>query len=384
MVADKQEAAEFFRQLDVFSERYCKALSLESHISQWGGDAYDRKTPSGAILHFTADPDFDAVLRWFCNPKFGAKAAAHVVVADRAMGTQAMHAKDLPLVAELPATVALCRPVDKTAWHATWTNGSCFGIECVNAGELRTKDNGQTFTWWAPKDKASPPWTKPWNPPYKAATFQATRWWDTYLADQLTAVVMVLRYLRALFPDSIRPAWILGHEQVQGVRTRTSNGSMMLTDKRDPGPTFPLHGIRQATFDDWKPLTHYPWFNFHRADPQWGDAERSRIVVAAVQKISGASEPPDAKVAWQRLTSALTALALKPSDPFGPWGKIGLYLLGYYMPSVERGEYASVDLDTDELTSVATFQRLMGLQVDSKPGSFTRTALVDRLKDRGF
>jgi len=384
MPADNANAIEFFRQLDVFSTRYCKMLGLESHFSPWGGDAYDRGEPSGAILHYTADPDFESVVRWFVNPKFNSKVSSHVVVADRALGAQAMQTEDLPLVAALPATVVLCRPPEKTAWHATWTNGQCFGVECVNAGELRTQDNGHTLTWWPARDLASGPWTKPWTTPYKVATCQATRWWDPFPGDQLEAVVAVLRHVRALFPDSLRPGWILGHEQVQGVRTRTANGAMMQTDKRDPGPCFPLHGIRQAVFDDWRPLQQSAWFNPYRADPQWGDTERTRIVVAAVQAISGALAPPEPGVAWARLASALTALALKPDDPFGPWGKLALYLLGYYMPSVERGEYMIPEMDTEELTSVATFQRLMGLQVDSKPGSLTRTALCDRFKDRGF
>jgi N-acetyl-anhydromuramyl-L-alanine amidase AmpD len=383
-MSDYERAVEFFRQLDVFSARYCASLGLTSHISPWGGDAYDRGGPSGAILHYTADPDLESVVRWFVNPKLGAKASAHVVVADRLVGSQHMLDSDLPLVAALPATVVLCRPFDKSAWHATWANGRCFGVECVNAGELRTPNNGAAFTWWPAKDKASAPWTKPWTTLYKAATCQATRWWDPFPGDQLESVVAVLRHVRALFPDYFEPGWILGHEQVQGVRTRTANGAAMLTDKRDPGPTFPLHGIRQAVFDGWRPLQESAWFNPYRADPQWCEVERARIVVAAVQAISGVAEPPEAGVAHARLASAITALALKPGDPFGPWGKLALYLLGYCMPSIERGEYASPSLDTSELTSVTTFQRLMGLQPDGIPGSLTRTALCDRLKDRGF
>ena len=257
MADDKAQAVEFFRQLDVFSKRYCQAISLETNISPWGGDAYDHGEPSGAILHYTADPSLENVVRWFVNPKFNAKAAAHVVVDDQSLEALAIHAQDLPLIQELSAAVVLCRPPNKTAWHATWANGSCFGVECVNAGELRTQDNGVTMTWWPAKDKTSGPWTKVWESLDKAATFQAGRWWDPFPSDQLDAVVTVLRHLRALFPDSLKPGWILGHEQVQGVRTLKMSGEAMQTDKRDPGPTFPLHGIRQAVFDSWKPLTRY-------------------------------------------------------------------------------------------------------------------------------
>jgi len=381
---DKAQAIEFFRQLDVFSKKYCRAISLETNISPWGGGDYDRGKPSGAILHYTADPSLESVVRWFANPKLNAKVSAHVVVDDKSLETIAEHADGLPLIQELPATVVLCRPPDKTAWHATWVNGQCFSVECVNAGELRTQDNGATMTWWPAKDKASGPWTKVWKMLGKVATFQAGRWWDPFPPDQLAAVVTVLRHLRALFPESLKPGWLLGHEQVQGIRTRTSNGASMGTDKRDAGPTFPLHGIRQAVFDDWKPLTRYDWFQRYCCDPKWGDAERARILQAAIPEIYGQSESLETVDVFQRLHHELTAMALQSSTSFGPWGKLALYLLGYYMPSIERGEYTSLDLDTDELTSVATFQRLMGLQVDTKTGSFTRTALCDRIKDRGF
>ena len=383
MADDKAQAVEFFRQLDVFSKRYCQSLSLETNISRWGGEAYERGEPSGAILHYTADPSLESVVRWFVDPKLNAKVSAHVVIDDKSL-EMAEHADGLPLIQELPVAVILCRPPDKMAWHATWVNGACFGVECVNAGELRTQDNGVTMTWWPAKAAKSGPWTKVWKPVGQAATHQAGRWWAPFPPKQLEAAATVLRYLRAMFPDSLRPGWILGHEQVQGVRTRMSNGAAMGTDKRDAGPTFPLPGLRQAVFDDWKPLTRYDWFQRYCADAQWGDSERVRVLQAAIPEIYGRSECLETVDVFQRFHNALATLARELDGPFGPWGKLALYLLGYYMPSIARGEYTSPDMDSDELTSVATFQRLMGLQVDSKPGSLTRTAIRERIKDRGF
>jgi len=163
-MTSKSTAVEFFDQLGTFSRRYLAEARIGNAITPWGGAWVGQ--PRGAIVHFTADEDLDRVLRWFLVEKYQAEAAAHVVVADRKLGSHSRLADGLPLVEGLSATVIQCRPPMLSSWHASWTNDFCYGIECLNAGELRTEDNSR-FTSWRPKDSGSPDWTMPWSIPYK-------------------------------------------------------------------------------------------------------------------------------------------------------------------------------------------------------------------------
>jgi len=378
-------AEEFFRQLAIFSERYLRqSVPRAVAVSPWGDASIGI---NGAIVHYTADEDLDRVLRWFNDPTLNAKASAHVVIADRTLGSQALLTSDLPLVSALPATVVQCRPPTLGAWHATWANPWAYGIECVGAGELRLRSSDdQQFCTWRPKAKDSPAWTAEWHSAYKAPAQAWGRWWDPFTADQVAAVVAVLRYVKALPRVALQPARVLGHEQVQGVSTKSSKGTPLATDKRDPGPTCPLHGIRAAVFSD-RPLEQEAWWNRMRNDVKTVAADRVAMVQRVVAVLSGLAEVSPADIAWDRFRSAVHTLPVK-DDGFQPWGKLALWLLGYYVPSIERygllSENLSSALDDAEVESVKVFQRLVGLTSDGIPGVDTRWALLERLKDRGI
>jgi N-acetyl-anhydromuramyl-L-alanine amidase AmpD len=355
------QSVDFFRQLAVFSGRYIQASLLRASL------------PSirGAVIHYTADEDLDRVIRWFNDASLNAQASAHVIIADHKVPNHDALAIDLPLVKALPATVIQCRPPTQGAWHATWCNSGYYGIECISAGELKTKDDGQTFQTWRPVKAGGPDWTDAWGRPDKTAAKAWARWWDPFTSPQSAAVVAVLRYLRDLPGAALARPHVVGHENVQGVATIKHDGQPMRTDKRDPGPTCPIHGIRAAAFDDWRPMEQYEWW---RA----GDAVRGaeHTVQQVVAALAGMLDLPAPEQAWARLATGLGEGAL-------PWVKLGLWLLGYYMPSV-TGPGLGGQIDTDEAQSVWLFQRMSGLTTDGLLGPETRKALVARLKDRGI
>lgn len=373
-------AQEFFRQLSEFSTRYiAQNIKGAPPASSWGDPKMDQVY--GAVLHYTADEDLNRVLRWFNDPSLGAKASAHVIVADRQLGSQGILAQDLPLVADLPATVVQCRPPDQQAWHGTWANTHYFGVECVSAGELRTTD-GAVFTTWRPKTRDSADWTALWSSAYKTPIQAWGRWWDPFTEAQVAAVVTVLRHLRDLPGVALQKPLIVGHEHVQGVNTLRCNGQKLRTDKRDPGPTCPLRGIRESVFDGWTPVEQAGWYHRFRNSPTSVSQERDDMVRRIAQLVSGASATPTLEVAWERFSSAAHVLPVK-DEPFGAWGKLALWLLGYHMPSMERGALEA-SLDSDEWQSVWLFQKMAGIATDGRPGKNTRWALLERLKDRGI
>ena len=379
----KEQAIEFFKQLEEFSHRYLdQVLRLQNTESPWGSDQFDNKKPKGAILHFTADPDFNNLLRWFVKSEFAAKTSAHVVVADRQMGSQNMLCDGLPLIEALPTCVVQCRNPYQTAWHATWTNDICYGIECINAGELRTPDNGNTFTWWPKKDENSPDWTKVWNSPYKKPVYQMGKWWDSYPSAQIKTIIILLRYLNDLYEGQLQPEYILGHEQVQSVATLKSSGLPMKTDKRDPGPSFPLNELRISAFAT-NEISNYPWFKSYTVDLKYGENAVNQEISGTLQLFSGVPGNPDIGISKVRFLSAIDSLIAKPSEPFGVWGKLGLSVLGYYIPSIKNGIFNNV-LDPTEIESIKIFQRMSGLTSDGDPGINTRAALAKRLRDRGI
>lgn len=382
---NEQQALEFFRQLAIFSERYIQQnVKSAAPMSPWGNPTMG--TIKGAVVHYTADENLDRVIRWFNDPALNAQCSSHVVIADRQLGSQAMLTGDLPLIAALPATVVQCRPPSMEAWHATWTNPRYYGVECVSAGELKTGD-GKTFHSWRPAAKDAAEWTALWTSAYKTPLQAWGRWWDPFRADQVAAVVAVLRYVRDLPGAALVRPHVIGHEHVQGVNTLRANGKKMQTDKRDPGPTCPVHGIRAAVFDDWRPLEQATWWNLMRQDPVSVFTARSQVVQRVVAAMSGLAEMPPADIAWDRFRSAAHTLPVK-DDPFGGWGKLALWLLGYYMPSVERegmlAENLEASLDSDEIQSVWLFQKMAGIETDGRPGIDTRWSLLERLKDRGI
>lgn len=366
------KAEEFFRQLEAFSADYLCMFGLPKK-SPWGGEAWKEGAPQGAIIHYTADLTIEQSLRWFCTEKYQAKASAHVVVAERRMPSVDRLLTHYPLVAELPVTVVQTRGPRETAWHATWTNATCYGIENVNAGELRKDAVTGKLMHWRPRKAGEPEWTSIWSGLLKPTPVEsAGRVWDVYPSAQVSANIVLLRYVNALFGGTLQAARILGHEQVQGVETHTAGGEPMKTQKRDPGPLFPLDDVRRSVLSaDPRSLA---WLEQYEAAPGYCDRLRESAVQDVVAAMAG--QRPSAEVAWQRFDAAIRALPDRSA--FGLVGKLALYLLGYHV----HGLLEPV-LHAEDVVGVQAFQRLMGLKVDGEPGRLTKQALVRRLVDRG-
>lgn len=370
---DASLAREFFFQLGIFSARYASHVGLSSMISPWGPSHWEDGRPKGAILHYTADEDFHRVLRWFARPKYQAKVSANVVIADGRVAAHEECAWGLSLIRDLPATVVQCRRPETPSWHATWVNKRCYGVELVNAGELR--EHGGEFVTWRKRDKSASDWTALWNPRVKKTPiFQYGRWWAPYNPAAIEAAVSVLRYVHAKFDESLAPSLILGHEAVQGVDTRGIH-----TDKRDPGPSFPIHGIRQSVLEGSTDICRYLWFQNFKDDELNGITWRGEAIQAWARTL-GADVDPTLWVACKRWRMRVEAWS-SSLDAFWPVGRYALHLLGYYVDLTRTSDMGAT---SEEQQSVRIFQTMAGLTIDGIPGPATRRALVSRLKDRGI
>lgn len=237
---DQTEAREFFSELAVFSERFAAVNGWETIWSPWGSDKWTKPFATsgpgrGAVIHYTADPDFGRVCRWFAFSRFQSRVSAHFVVSDGFESGHQRVAKGLSLIEKyLPVTVVMCRRLEQTAWHATWTNNWTYGIENVNPGELRRGPEG--FVTWRRKRRNAAEWTDLWMPvsASDAPVEINGRFWAPYAPAQVVANIVLLKALRGFCPCFARiPGHILGHSLVQA-------------NKSDPGPDFPLHDVRRA------------------------------------------------------------------------------------------------------------------------------------------
>jgi len=367
-MGDRADATRFFYELEQFSERYARQeLGCELRV-QHGGPKPDRPW-RGAVIHYTADEDLDRVIRWFMNP--ASNVSAHVVVSDRKLGCHDGLAAGLELVKRLPVTGIQCRHPGQGAWHARWANERCYGVECVSAGLLKADGRGNFYSWRA-RDGSGEPWTMPWTVPYKDVTELYGKHWVRYPGEQVAAVITVLRRLFAMGEPFALPSrpWVVGHSAVQ-------------LGKFDPGPDFPIHELRAALWDDWRPPTDYSWWEAFNGDHKWGKRWRDASVVAAVKVLAGrrkGDKDPGVETAWTRARSAWSAMPDNWRESTG-WIKLGLHLLGYAVTTCGAGDFADVGMDTDDHTSVGIFQQAMGLKVDSIPGPITTRALNVRLRD---
>lgn len=355
-MGDKARAVDFFRQLDIFSDRYAE-LNFGAPMRIEHGGRRPGVPWKGAVLHYTASDDLDSSLRWFLDER--SKVSAHVIVCDRKHGAHEALAEGLDIVARLPATVIQCRTPAQGAWHARAFNDSCYGVECVSAGRLRY-DGGEWQTWTG----------TPWSSPYKDAVELYGQWWVPYPFEQIEAVVAVLRYLRALGePNSeLRKPYVVGHSNAQW-------------NKLDPGPSFPMHEVRRAIWDDWRPIVEYEAMSRYRADLRYGAVWRDEAVIQTVRAIAsseGNSRDPSSEVAWSRAWAAWAGMKSRPKAS-QVWAKLGLHLLGYAITSCAECDWAEPSFDTDDLQSVSIFQRMAGLQVDGIVGPVTARALEVRL-----
>lgn len=161
--------------------------------------------PSYLIMHYTAGTSLSGATSWFANPH--AKASAHLTI-------------------DYDGEIVQMVPFNKVAWHAglsSWAglqgmNQHAIGIELVNAGKLKRKENGKWENW---SGKVIPP-AKVVVAPHKNENQPAG--WEVFPEVQLAVALDVAIALHATY----RFLDVIGHDDVSPSR------------KVDPGPAFPM------------------------------------------------------------------------------------------------------------------------------------------------
>lgn len=307
------------QQIETFSGRFLARLKLPAEGSPHGGNEALR--PLGLVLHYTADPRLETVLRWFCDAQ--SLSSGHYVVSQSLHPWHRELSSDLSEVAALPVTVVQMRPLQNQAWHATWSNRWAFGVEMCNSGELRPDASGEL----------RPVAQVPYDPNLAPMLTVGQRHFAGYPESQMLATLVVCRCLAQCYPMS--PARVVGHDMIQGEKTKVRGA--LNHDKRDVGGLC-LEAWRKAMFGP-------------------PEAIPNPLVPALIKKV-------------------------EPGIYQGPrvfdfhLAKLRLEALGYAVDPL------SVAWPPSEADSVGLFQVLMGLVPDRLCGPKTQAALYSRCADR--
>lgn len=337
-----KQVVDFFDQLHEFSVRYFQKNGISETETPWTYGEFKTEFPIGAIIHFTAGTTSIGAVRWFMHRRLAARVSAHVVIDPGWPDGCKELARGLPAIEVLPTMVVQCQHPNKTAWHARYVNTMCHGLELVNPGEIR-KRQGRWVTW--PNG-----WTREWVSSVDPV-FSQGKYWASYSWDQVLSTLIVLSYLHNLPYSHYRKQWVLGHEQVQ-------------QNKSDPGPLFPLEGIRETLFD-----YSYDWFGAYNGD-QFYHRWRQKKIAQEWAQIE------DMNLAWAKFMAAI--LSTFENAEFGALGKTALRMLGYAMSPLSCGVLHS------DIVSIQRFQKMMKLKVDGMPGPITRRGILERMGMKGF
>lgn len=342
--------SDFFEQLAEFSRRYLQAVVVESpSVSPFSGPRFADTQPSGVVVHYTADEDVERVLRWFLVERFQSQVSAHTVIARAWPEGALQYAKGLPLIEALPTMVVQVVPPTRRAWHARRrVNDDFYGIELINAGELRSR-NGGFFSW---RDS----WGESWDDELGAPVPLNGRWWAPYTRAQVEACAEVLLWGFEDAGRSISYWWIMGHECVQ-------------ENKRDPGPAFPIDLLRGYCLDRGTADIVELLDTFENSPFLAMDAREEAILLGAFWSTFG-REPTRVHISPDRDEHRLwwAEMAQEGSVSEATFTAM-MQLMGY-------GEATP--------GTIKIFQRMVGLDVDGIPGPLTRGAVLARARDRGI
>lgn len=182
--------------------------------------------PIGVCDHFTASDSHASALRWFSSyPKWSK--GGGVVGASNASAALVVALEGEPFCL-----------IDfwngKSDWHEPQLNGVCVGIEHVNVGEVRQKDDGQ-FYWWPANWGTLYPYMTT-LPPQDVGGWRGCHFMQPFTREQVVTNLVLKRALVALYkPGAIRAELCVDH-------------AMYRDDKTDQGPLWPLEDLRRLMF----------------------------------------------------------------------------------------------------------------------------------------
>ncbi len=343
--------SDFFEQLAEFSRRYLKSvLPRERPVAPFSGPGFQVGNPTGVVVHYTADEDVERVLRWFLIERYNSRVSAHAIIAREWPEGARAHAEGLPSIGALPTMVVEIVPSTSRAWHARrWVNDQFYGIEVVNAGQLRSR-NGNFYSW---RDS----WDELWQFKLGSPSPLNGRWWAPYTRPQVEACAVVVRELE-FAGASITTERVVGHECVQ-------------ENKQDPGPAFPMDLLRdyRSRPGDAEVVARLDTFS---QDPFIErDTWEERIIRSAFAKTFGCEPERVLNFSHPRQDEHREWWAEIAREREIPLSRLNAVML--------RMGYAG-----DSVWSVRTFQIMMGLKVDGDAGPVTRAAMLARARDRGI
>lgn len=341
------DASVFFEQLEQFTALWVRRFvdpDLEPS-SPWHCEQWTYGQPTGAVIHFTADPDPVRVARWLLDHSYNTRVSAHAMILPRWTDETRELARGFPAVSALSAPVLQFVDPNSEAWHATWANEWAYGIENVYVGEVQCR--GGNFFWWRPRDRSAAEWTSRWTADQGEPMPILRRWWCPYPKDQVQANIELLRWLNAYFDGSLNnPAMVIGHEHVQEA-------------KSDPGPAFPLHAVRRGLLPD------------SYDGPVWDDTDLMHGQTWRDEKVREWYSIKSPQKAWAVFSEDVNSQQVRVNQ----WDLWGLTLLSFELLGYVMGQ------GTND-TSIRLFQRCMAVKADGIVGPITWRALKRRLKDQ--
>jgi hypothetical protein len=358
------EARDFFARLAVYSAEVIRVTMRpiqkfwpsKNHYEEWkdGG-------PIGHVLHYTAGTKFSGTIRHFVLEHV---ASSNWVVSRGLDPAFSELRRKLELDRDLRAeTVQVVHP-DHPSWHAGWVNRFLAGTEVRNAGILRP---------W-PRKRGAPPalthgigmeafracadsdpndldfywWPEGWTAKFTGeVTNVRGTWWETWSRGSVATVIVLLRYLSAMYPGMLRPEWMMCHHNLN-------------PQKSDCVYLPNVGAIREAVLYDRTHVDDLEWLadlddvdeSFEDADEPWMMRELShRQGDRAEEDLDGFDPNHDQGCAVSEEV------------------KEGFRRLGFYVETAEALR-----------SSVRTFQRGRELEVDGITGPVTRAALEKELK----
>jgi hypothetical protein len=359
----KAEAEDFFSQLRRFSKRLVNKALPGTADSSPNMKPYSKGKPKGAILHYTASGNWQSPVKWFNDFKV---CSAHVVVAHNLDPIAAGLADDLPLVKALPVTVIQCIDPRQAAWHATWANGLCYGIENRNAGLVKRDNPSAPWRHWPPAKGNPDEWTS--LAPKTGQGYVATSdtlGYEPYSKAQLAANVILLRYVGALGGAALEPHWVLPHSAVQG-------------NKYDTGPLFPIHEIRRLACID---TAADPMTALETIEPDEATSGDDLDIPPTGEHLEQA--PLQEREAIEAAIAGLAVVeAHIPNKPhaFAHLVRPSLDKLGFFVPSPPDPRVVDVWLRR----ALWIFQTGIKIEATCVPDDVTRAKLAERLATLGL